>query len=261
MFHDRIEVIELPMENILSIILLMLIIVLCSLVALGNLVYRRRKLRKLVPPLETLTSLKEQGIITEEELESLKNETRRPQELPVESCTISAEEMMEAIDAALEAIDELQGDSSYAGDEKWAEAFGIHAALDLSLKELTFLSMKMAKPREAIDLIAEVLAMNMPIDALEAAQKQGETVFPRYEMIARMTWVQTREQLSELISIREGVHEQRKVSDQSLLAELVHEIMKTLHIPTAASGFGVILALMVAKTEFNAFSDENESNP
>jgi hypothetical protein len=101
--------------------------------------------------------------------------------------------------------------------------------------------------------------MNIPIDALEAVQKQGKVTFPRYEAIARVIWVQTRKRLSEFISVRKELYEQRKVTDQSLLAELVPMTMKALNIPIAASGFAIILALMVAKMEFNAFSNENEA--
>ena len=249
------------MENILAITLLALIIVLCSLVAIGNLVHRRRRRKEPTPSLKELESLREQGIITEEELESLKDGAHRPQELSVELCTLSAEEMMEAIDAALNPVGELEKDKSYTGNKKWAEAFGIHADLNLSLKELTLLSMKAAKPRKAINLIAEVLTMNIPIDALEAAQSQGKIALPRYDAMARMIWVQTRKRLSEPISARKELYEQRKVTDQSLLAELTPMIMKALNIPTSASGFAVIVVLMVAKIEFNAFSDENKDDP
>jgi hypothetical protein len=259
---------ELPMENILAIILVAFIVVVCSFVAVGNLVYRLRKRKKLIRGIEELESLKRQGDITEEQFQSLKSRAHRRQEPPVESCTLSAEEMMEAIDAALNPVSELERDKNYTGNKKWAEAFGIHADLNLSLKELALLSMKVAKPRKAIDLMAEVLTMNIPIDVLEAAQSQGKTawgkspvpLFPRYEAMARMIWVQTRKRLSEPISARKELYEQRKVTAQSLLAELIPVIMKTLDIPTAASGFAAILALMVAKIEFNAFSDENEAD-
>lgn len=249
------------MENTLAIILVGLIIVVCSLVAVANLIYRRRRRVELIRRMKELESLKEQGTVTEEQSQFLKNRARRRQELSIEPCTLSAEEIMEAIDAALRPLGELARDSSYRGDEKWAEAFGIHAPLNLSLKELTLLSMKIAKPREATHLITEILAMNIPIDALEVAQKQGKIHLPRYEDIARIVWAQTRKRLSELISVRKELHKQRKVTDQSLLAELTPMIIKALHIPMTASGFAVILALMVAKVEFDAFSDESADSP
>jgi|GEM_PF-1957037 len=248
------------MENILAIILVAFIVVICSFVAVGNLVRRIRRRRKLIRGIEELESLKKQGDITEEQFQSLKSRARQQQEPSVESCTLSAEEMMEAIDAALKPVGELERDSNYAGSEKWTEAFGIHAPMNLSLKELTLLSMKLAKPRQATDVITEILAMNIPIDALEAVQKQGRVAFPRYEAIAGMVWLQARKRLSEPISARKELYRQRKVTDQSLLAELTPMIMKVLDIPTAASGFAVILALMVAKMELNAFSDEDETD-
>lgn len=248
------------MENVLAIILLASIVIVCFLVAVGNLVRRLRRRRKLTRGIEELELFKRQGAITEEQFESLKKRARRQREPPVESCTLSAEEIMEAIDATLKPIGELERDSNYTGNEKWAEAFGIHTALNLSLKELALLSMKVAKPREATNIIAEILAMNIPIDTLEAAQERGKMAFPSYEAMAKMIWLRMRKRLSELTSARRELYEHRKVTDQSLLAELVSMIMKALNIPRAASGFAIILALMIAKVEFNAFSDEGEAD-
>jgi len=248
------------MVNALAVTLAALIVLLSSLVALGNLVYRRRRRRKSAPSLRDLELLKEQGMITEEEFESLKNGVDRPQEPSIESCTISAEEMMQGIDAALKSVSELERDNAYTGNQKWAEVFGIQSPLNLSLKELTLLSMEVARPREAVTLTAEVLAMNVSIDAIEIAQSKGKIGSPNYKAIARMIWVRTRSQLSESISTRKEIHGQRKTSDQALLAELVPMIMRAFHIPTTASGFAVILALIIAKMEFNAFSEENEED-
>ena len=36
-------------------------------------------------------------------------------------------------------------------------------------------------------------------------------------------------------------------------------IMKAMNIPIEAAGFAVMLALIIAKTEFSVFSDENDS--
>lgn len=243
------------MENILAIVLIACIIFVCSAVAIVNLFhrYRRRGNSALSP--ERLEGLKKQGIITEEEFE--RHQTQQPS---IESCTISAEEMREAIDAALKPLNDLERDANYTGSLKWAEAFGIHADLDLSLKEATFLSMKMGRSREAIDVIAEVLAINVPIDAIEASQNRRKAAFPNYRVIARMIWVKARELLSEPLSVQRETYEGRKPSDQTLLAELVAAIVRTLNIPAAAFGFAVILALVVAKMEFNAFSDEESSS-
>lgn len=248
------------MVNILAIILAALIAFLCFLVAVGNLIYRRRRRGKSALSLKNFEVLKQQGMITEEEFESLKNGADRHQGPSIESCTISAEEMMQGTEAALKPVNELERNNGYTGNEKWAEVFGIQAPLNLSLKELTLLSMKIARPREAVTLMAEVLAMNVPIDAIEVVQSKGKIGSPNYKAIARMIWVRTRTRLSELISVRKEIHEQRKTSDQALLAELAPMIMKALRIPTTASGFAVILALIVAKMEFNAFSDENETD-
>ncbi len=243
------------MENVLAIVLVAFVILICSAVAVVNLIhsYQRRRNSALSP--ERLEKLKEQGIITEEEFE--RHKTQQPS---IESCAISAEEMREAIDAALKPLNDLERDKNYTGSLKWAEAFGIHSDLDLSLKEVTLLSMRMGKSREAIDVIAEVLAINVPIDAIEAAQNKGKAAFPNYKVIARMIWVKARELLSEPLSVQKETYEGRKPSHQTLLAELATAIVKTLNIPATAFGFAVILALVVAKVEFNAFSDEENSS-
>ena len=188
----------------------------------------------------------------------MKEGDQRPQELAVESCTISAEELMETIEAALGQVDGLVNDGGYTGSEKWTEAFGIQVGLDLSLKELTLLSMKMVKPRPAMDLMAEILAVNIPMDAMEVKQSQGKTGLPHYRAAARMIWVRARERLSEPISIQKEIYEQRKAPERELLARMIPIIMKSLDIPVAASGFAAILALMIAKIEFNAFSHQAE---
>jgi len=243
------------MENILAIVLIAFVILVCFAVAVVNLVHRYRRRRNSAFSPERLEKLKEQGIITEEEFE--RHKTQQPS---IESCTISAEEMREAIDAALKPLNDLERDKNYTGSLKWAEAFGIHADLDLSLKEVTLLSMRMGKSREAVDVIAEVLAINVPIDAIEAAQNKGKAAFPNYKVIARMIWVKAKELLSEPLSVHKETYEGRKPSHQKLLAELVPAIVRTLNIPTTAFGFAVILALVVAKMEFNAFSDEENSS-
>ena len=243
------------MENILAIVLIALVILVCFAVAMVNLIHRYRRRRNSPFSPERLEKLKEQGIITEEEFE--RHKTQQP---AIESCTISAEEMREAIDAALKPLNDLERDADYTGNAKWAEAFGIHSDLDLSLKEVTLLSMRMGKSREAVDVIAEVLAINVPIDAIEAAQNKGKAAFPNYKVIARMIWVKARELLSEPLSVQRETYEGRKPSHQTLLAELVPAIVRALNIPTTAFGFAVILALVVAKMEFNAFSDEESSS-
>lgn len=169
-----------------------------------------------------------------------------------ESCIISPEELIDAIEASLG----LETDISRQGNEKWAESFGIFTPIKLSLKELTLISMKQGRHRKAIDLLAEVLALNIPINALEAVQNQGKTAFPNYRAIAYILYTRIRERLSELISIQKDAYQLRKMSDQSILAELIRLIMKKLDIPTEAAGFVAILTLIIAKTEFNAYSVE-----
>ncbi len=242
------------MENILAIVLIASIIFVCSAVAIVNLVHRYRRRRDSAFSPERLEALKKQGIITEEEFE--RHKTQQPS---IESCAISAEEMREAIDAALKPFNDLERDTNYTGSLKWAEVFGIHSDLDLSLKEVTLLSMRMGKSREVIDVIAEVLAINVPIDAIEAAQNRGKAALPNYKVIARVIWVKARELLSEPLSVQKEAYEGRKPSDQTLLAQLVPAIVRALNIPAPAFGFAVILALVIAKMEFNAFSDEENS--
>jgi len=249
------------MARILFIALLVSIAVLCCFAAIANLVRRRRQPKRPALPLENLELLKEQGMISEEEFESMKEGAQRPQELPIESCTLSSEEMMEAIEAALGPVNDLQLDSSYAGDKEWAGSLGVEIQLNMDLKELTLLSMKMVKPRPPIDLIAELLAMRIPVDLFSTQagdEANTASALPNYKTAARMIWTQARERLSEPISIQKEIHEKRKLPERRLLADLIPLIMKTLNIPVTAVGFAAILALMVAKMDFKAFSDDEE---
>ena len=167
---------------------------------------------------------------------------------------------MEIVEVALRLVRELAADSSYIENEKWARTLGVQGDLDLDLKNLTLFNMKMVRPRKAIDLIAEILAMNMPIDALEAAQSKGKTALPNYKAAARMIWVRVRERLSEPISIQKEICERSKLPERMLLGGLMSMTMRSLNIPISAAGFAAILALMVAKIEFNAFTDEYEED-
>ena len=196
-------------------------------------------------------------MISEEEFESIKDGAENPQDLAVESCIISSDELMEAVEAAIRMVDEFESNGN-ADNSSWAKALGIQSDLNLNLKELTLLSMKMVKLRPAINLLAEVLAMNIPIDAISITQTKGETAMPNYRAAARMFWVQMRNRVSEPIAIQKEIHEQRKVSDQVLLAKLVPIIMKSMSMPIDAAGFAAIFALMSAKMDFNAFSDDDE---
>ena len=247
------------MQNLLIIALLVSIIALCCFVAMSNLIRRRRQLKKPVLPLENLELLKKQGMITEEEYESIKDGAARPGKLTVESCVVSSEEIMETIDVALRVASELGG--SYVGNEKWARALGLQDDLHLDLRELTLLNMKTVKPRKAIDLMMEVLAMNIAVD-LPAQAKQGEmgTASPNYNTAARMIWVRTREKLSEPISIQKELCEKSRIPERMLLNRLLSMTMKSLSIPINAAGIAAIFALMIAKIEFNAFSEEDEDN-
>ena len=98
------------MEDILTITLVAFFIFICLMIAVNNLLHRRLRRRKLLRGIEELESLKEKGAVTEEQFESLRNRLNSRQELPLESCTISAEEMMEVIDASLKPVEELEKD-------------------------------------------------------------------------------------------------------------------------------------------------------
>lgn len=246
------------MGTILFIILIFLIVALCCLIAIGNLIRRHREPEKQVISLENLDILKQQGMITDEEFESIKDGAQKPQDLAVESCTFSAEEVTDAVESALRIFDELTADARYTGSSSWAKIFGVQSDLNLTLRELTLLGMKIVKPRPAIEVITEVLAINIPIDAVEAVQKKGEVALPHYRATARTIWVQAIQHLSEPISVQKEMQKQRKISDQALLAKLVPIVMRSLNISISAAGFAAILALMIAKIEFNAYSDEDE---
>jgi len=244
------------MENILMIVLLACIIVFCCLVAVGNLVRRRRQPKRPVLPLDSLELLKKQGMITEKEFEAIKDGATRPQEFTFESCVISSEEVMEIIDVALRTLSELG--KGYKGDVEWVRSLGVQSDLYLDLKDLTLLNMKIVKPRKAMELMAEILATNMPIDTVEVAQTQGKTALPNYNAVARMIWVRIRERLSEPISFQKDICERSKIPERMLLGRLMSMTMKSLNIPISAAGFAAIVALMIAKIEFNAFSDDDE---
>ena len=246
------------MENTLVIVLLASILLLCCFAAVGNLVRRRRHSKKPVLPQNNLESLRKQGMITEEEFKSIKDGAARLQELTFESCVISSEEVMETIDVALRTLNELGKD--YKGDAKWMITLGVQSELYLDLKDLTLLNMKIVRPRKAIELMAEILATNMPIDTVEAAQTQGKTSLPNYNVSARMIWVRIRERLSEPISFQKDICSRSKIPERMLLGRLMSITMKSLNIPISAAGFAAIIALIVAKIEFNAFSDDEEED-
>lgn len=249
---------EMTMENTLMIVLLASIILLCCFAAVGNLIRRRRHSKKPVLPMDNLESLRKQGMITEEEFDSVKDGATRPQEFAFESCVISSEEIMETIDVALRTLNELG--NSYKGDAKWMQKLGMQSDLYLDLKELTLLNMKMVKPRKAMEIMAEILATNMPIDTIEAGQKEGKTTLPNYNISARMIWVRIREQLAEPISLQKNICSRSRIPERMLLGRLMSIIMKSLDIPINAAGFAVVIALIIAKIEFNAFSDEEEED-
>lgn len=246
------------MVNILAVALVIFIVILCSVVALFNLFSRRRwRKRSGISP-ANLESLKKQGLISQKEFEFLQEGKSQLQELPVELCTLSSEEIMGVMESAIDSANDLEKDESYKGSEKWAEAFGIKSPLILNLKELVVLSMKIDKPRSGMEIIAEILAMNISIDALEAVQNRGKSAFPNYRAMARVIWVKVKERFAEPVATMKELHEQRKQSDQWLVVDLMLMIMKFLSVPISAAGFAVILALMIAKTEFDAFSEEEE---
>jgi hypothetical protein len=241
------------MINILGFILLALIVIVCCFVAISH---RKKKSASL----KSLEIARREGIITSEELDSLKKGTNQSAELSIESCTVSAEEVMETVDSAIGVVNQLDRDQSYSGKDKWAQVFGIESSFGLSLKELTILSMKLIKPRRAIDLIAEILAMNIPIDAIEATQKQGKVTLLNYKAAARMIWVRLRERLSEPISIRKETHKIRKIPEKEILAEFTAIIIKSFKMPISAAGFAALIALIIGKIEFDAFSGEEQED-
>ena len=71
------------MVNILAVALVILIAVLCSAVALFNLISRRRSRNKSGASPANLEFLKKQGLISKKELESLQEGKSQLQELPV----------------------------------------------------------------------------------------------------------------------------------------------------------------------------------
>lgn len=167
----------------------------------------------------------------------------------IEICTISQEEIIYAIEVSLE-IENIQG------DEKWAEKFQIFTPLKLSLKELTLMGMKQIIPRNAIDFLADVLSLNIPIDALEAVQNRGKTAIPNYRAIAYIFFNKLKEHLAEAISVQKDICKQQRISDQALLSQLVRIIIKRLNIPISGAGIAAVIALVFAKTEFDMSLDE-----
>ena len=130
------------------------------------------------------------------------------------------------------------------------ETFEIFTPLKLSLKELTFMGMKQIIPRSAIDILADILSLNISIDALEAVQSQGKIPLPNYRAIAYIFYNIIREHLSEIISLQKEIYKQQKMSYQALLTQLVGLITKKLNVPSSGAGFVAILALIIAKIEF-----------
>ena len=241
----------------LFITLIVLIVGFCCIVSIDNWIRHRRQAKKAGQPINNLELLKEQGLVTEEEFKSIQENAAHPQELTPESCFISSEEVMEIIEVALRTLNELG--NSYAGDEKWAWNLGIRADLDMDLKELTLLGMKLVKPISSIDIIAEILAINIPVDLPEQVKSRKEVgiATPSYRSAARIIWVRTMERLSEPIAIQKEIRDQsRKIPRRMLLGNLMSITMKSLDVPVSAVGLAAIIVLMVAKIEFDAFSDE-----
>ena len=216
-------------EGTLSIILIVFVIVVCLSIAIGKFIYHHKK-----------------------------NKTYQRQELPLDSCFLSAEEIREAVDVYINPLKELEADKNHIEDKRWAEEFGIQAELNLSLKDLTLLSMKFVEPRPAIDVVAEILEVNIPIDALDMIQNQRSFLLPQYKMAAGIIWTHIQNRLSKQILLLKEVFGNRSGPSRLLLVELTSLIMKELHIPIKASGLAVVIALIVAKTEFIADKDDGD---
>ncbi|MBD3180662.1 hypothetical protein GF312_00115 [Candidatus Poribacteria bacterium] len=192
--------------------------------------------------------------------------TVRPYESPVDTTYISSEEIMDSIDAAipvvreLEVAEKVEQDKSYESNKKWLkDEYQMQAEVALSLKELTIFNMKIAKSRPAVEVMAEVLSMNIPVDAIEMGQQGGKKEFPNYRAMAKMVWLKTMERLDEPIDILINIHNQRNMDTQKLIADLTGIIMREMKIPVSASGFAVLLTLIIAKIEFGAFSEEDDA--
>lgn len=213
-------------EGILSIILIVFVIVVCFSITIGKFIHHRKK-----------------------------NKTYQQQELPLDSCFLSAEEIREAIDAYINPLKELEADKNYTEDNRWAEDFGIKADLNLSLKNLMLISMKFVEPRPAIDVVAEILEVNIPIDALDMIQNKRSFILPQYKMAAGIIWIQIQNRLSKQILLLKEVFGNQRGSSRLLVVELTSLIMKELRIPIKASGLAIVIALIVAKTEFIADKD------
>jgi len=206
-----------------------------------------RRVKKSGSYLERLELAKRLGVITDEELESM-NKGHEPY---IESCIISSDELMEAIESSINPLRDLENLQKHKGNERWTQDFGIQSSINLTLKELTILNMKLGNSYKAMDIITEVIAMNIPIDAIEAGQERGKGIFPNYRAIARMLWIQIRKCLEGPISDKKKIYNSKKDTPMTLIPEFTTVIMKTLNMPSTSAGLAVVIALIIAKVEFS----------
>jgi len=234
------------MLNILVIFLVIFTILVCLIIFFLN--YRRKSGNTL----EQLENARQLGIITDEEQEYIKQGL----EPDIELCTISPDEIMEAIDILVPYVNELEKDQGYKGEANWATAFGFQSNLEFSIKDLTVFNMSITESTRIIDLIARIIELNVPLDAIGITQTKGKSLYPNYRLIARIIWIQIRKQLEGLISKHKGIYKNQKGLVESLLIELATAIMKFYNMPIASAGFAVLMALAIGKVEFWASLEE-----
>ena len=191
--------------------------------------------------------------------ESLDDKALLMQAIPFESCLISAKDIEEAINICINPLRNLEASMDYTGKRDWAKPMGVMCDFSLSIKELLIFSMTIADPRSAIDLLASILEINVPADALEIMQK-GKKPFPKYRSASLTLWLQMREKIDDILLAMKKTYGTQKQNDGSMLCDLVISIMKTLYIPIEASGLAIVFGLALAKIEFS-FSFEMIISP
>ena len=234
------------MVNVLSIFLLAIVIIVCLVIAL------KKRGKKQDDRQAILDFARQSGIVLEDELDYI-SKGGKPY---IDSCTISSAEILEAIKHVVNTLNELEKTQDDKPDKGWAKVFGFQSDINLDLKELTLFSMNLIQPFGAIELIARIIEMNLPMDALDMGQNKGKTAPPNYMVLARMVWIQVRKRLDDFISSQKPIYKNNKSLEETLIIELARAIITSLNIPSDGYGFAVLMALIVAKVEFGVCSDE-----
>ena len=232
------------MVNALFIFLLAIVIIACLAISLKN---RNKKQDDRQAILEFA---RQSGIVSEDELEYI-SDGGRPY---LDSCIISSAEILEAINHAVNTLNDLEETQDDKSDKRWVKMFGFQSDINLDLKELTLFSMNLIQPLGAIELIARIIEMNLPMDALDMAQ--SKTATPNYIVLARMVWVQFRKRLDDFILSQKPIYKNNESLEQALTIKLTKAIITTFNIPSDGYGFAVLMALIIAKVEFGVCSDE-----